>query len=118
MTKKTFKGLESLGSLVFSTNRDLPLDSGEEQEEESIAPAKQDLRVLLDRKNRKGKVATIVTGFQGPDAALEELGKLLKTKCGVGGAVNDGEIIVQGDHAARVLDILLKEGFRAKRSGG
>jgi translation initiation factor 1 len=118
MAKKTLKGLESLGGLVFSTNRDLPLDSGDAHEEESIAPSKQDLRVLLDRKNRKGKVATIVTGFQGPDDALEELGKLLKTKCGVGGAVKDGEIIVQGDHAARVLDILLKEGFRVKRSGG
>lgn len=118
MAKKTLKGLESLGGLVFSTNRDLPLDSGEGQDEDTIDPTRQNLRVVLDRKNRKGKVATIVTGFQGPDDALGELGKLLKTRCGVGGAVKDGEIIVQGDHAARVLDILIKEGYRAKRSGG
>ncbi len=117
MAKNTLKGLESLGGLVFSTNRDLPLHSGEE-EVETPAPKQQDLRVMLDRKNRKGKVATIVTGFQGSEDALAELGKMLKTKCGVGGAAKDGEIIIQGDHVARVLDILLKDGYKAKRTGG
>jgi len=117
MNKKTGKGLESLGGLVFSTNRDLPL-STEQEEGEVLLPRQQDLRVVLDRKNRKGKIATVVTGFQGSEEALSELGKLLKTKCGVGGSAKDGEIIVQGDHAVRVLDILLKEGYKAKRSGG
>lgn len=102
---------------MFSTNRDLPLHH-EQDDEVTPEPRKQDLRVTLDRKNRKGKVATIVTGFQGSEEALSDLGKLLKTRCGVGGSSKDGEIIVQGDHAARVLDILLKEGFKAKRSGG
>jgi len=117
MIKKTGKGLESLGGLVFSTNRDLPLHE-EQDAEEALAPRQQDLRVTLDRKHRKGKVATIITGFRGSEDALTELGKLLKTKCGVGGSAKDGEIIVQGDHAVRVLDILIKEGYRAKRSGG
>lgn len=118
MTKKTSKGLESLGGLVFSTNRSLSLGSNDKEESESIESGHQNLRVLLDRKNRKGKVATLVTGFQGPESDLAELGKMLKTKCGVGGAVKDGEVIIQGDHANRVLDILLKEGYKAKRSGG
>lgn len=117
MGKQPLKGLESLGGLVFSTNRDLPLHHDEE-ETETPDPRHQDLRVALDRKNRKGKVATIVTGFRGSETALEELGKMLKTRCGVGGSAKDGEIIIQGDHAARVLDILLKEGYRAKRTGG
>jgi len=117
MAKKTHIGLESLGGLVFSTNRDLPLQS-DAQEQDAVEPRHQDLRVTLDRKNRKGKVATIITGFQGPESALAELGKMLKTKCGVGGSAKDGEIIIQGDHAARVLDMLLKEGYKAKRSGG
>lgn len=117
MHKKTGNGLESLGGLVFSTNRDLPLNT-EESEEVELAPRQQDLRVTLDKKHRKGKVATIVTGFIGSEKALDELGKLLKTKCGVGGSAKDGEIIVQGDHAVRVLDILIKEGYKAKRSGG
>lgn len=118
MAKKTIKGFEGLGGLVFSTNRDLPLQRDDEETEDVTEPRHQDLRVHLDRKNRKGKVATIVTGFQGPDAALEELGRMLKTKCGVGGSVKDGEVIIQGDHAKRVLDILLNEGYKAKRSGG
>ncbi|MCF8258583.1 MAG: translation initiation factor [Flavobacteriales bacterium] len=117
MAKNTHKGLESLGGLVFSTNRDQPLKH-DPDDEEVIGPGQQDLRVTLDRKHRKGKVATIVTGFRGPDTALSELGKMLKTRCGVGGSAKDGEIIIQGDHAARVLDMLLKEGFKAKRSGG
>lgn len=118
MAKKTLKGLESLGGLIFSTNRDLPLQRDDDGTDEIPEPRHQDLRVTLDRKNRKGKVATVVTGFQGPDAALEELGKMLKTKCGVGGSAKEGEIIIQGDHAKRVLEILLNEGYRAKRSGG
>jgi translation initiation factor 1 len=117
MSKKTVKGLESLGGLVFSTNRDLPLHH-DDAPIDTPEPRKQDLRVTLDRKNRKGKVATVITGFQGSEEALAELGKLLKTRCGVGGSAKDGEIIVQGDHAVRVLDILLKEGYKAKRSGG
>ncbi|NJB87694.1 translation initiation factor 1 [Lewinella marina] len=77
------------------------------------------LRVLLDRKQRRGKTATIVTGFQGSDEALQELGKQLKVTCGVGGSAKDGEIIIQGDQRERVVAWLRTNGYpNTKKSGG
>ena len=77
------------------------------------------LRVTIDRKQRRGKVATIVTGYTGPEEALAELAKELKSKCGVGGAAKDGEIIIQGDKRKRVVEVLRERGFRdVKLSGG
>ena len=73
------------------------------------------MRILLDSKHRRGKSVTIVTGFVGKEDDLNELGKLLKVKCGVGGSVKDGEIIVQGDMRNRVLEILQKEGYKKVR---
>ncbi|MBQ9287666.1 MAG: translation initiation factor, partial [Bacteroidaceae bacterium] len=70
------------------------------------------LRVKLDRKNRGGKTVTLVTGFVGPEEDLKALGKLLKGKLGVGGSAKDGEIIIQGEFKERVIDILLKEGYK------
>ncbi|MGK6350467.1 translation initiation factor [Parapedobacter sp. DT-150] len=78
----------------------------------------QDLRVMLDRKMRGGKVATVVTGFVGTKEDLEALGKQLKQKCGVGGSAKHGEIIVQGDFRQRVLQLLKEAGYRAKLAGG
>jgi translation initiation factor 1 len=106
-------------NFVYSTNPDFKADSNEEEELESLSPGKQDLRVKLDRKNRGGKVVTIVTGFVGPENELKELGKTLKSRCGVGGSVKDGEIIVQGDFRDRVLNLLIESGYnRVKKSGG
>ncbi len=107
---------ERLG-VVYSTNNDYQYDT-DEQSVETLPPAQQDLRVWLDKKHRAGKVATIVRGFVGDDESLKALAKLLKSKCGVGGSAKDGEIIIQGDHRDRVVEILTKSGYKSKRAGG
>ena len=81
-------------------------------------PIPQDLRVLRDAKGRGGKTVTLIRGFVGTAADLEALGKLLKNRCGIGGSVKDGEIILQGDVRDKACDILTKEGYRFKRAGG
>jgi translation initiation factor 1 len=108
---------ERLG-MVYSTNPDFKFETGKQEEEESLPPQQQELRIQLDRKKRKGKSVTLVSGFVGNETDLKNLGKLLKTKCGVGGTVKEGEIIVQGDFCDKILEILKKEGYKAKRSGG
>ncbi len=103
--------------MVYSTNPNFEYTDST-QEEQSISPSEQNLRVWLDRKLKGGKVATIVKGFVGSDSELKELARELKTKCGVGGAAKDGEIIVQGDHRDRVVEILIKSGYKCKKAGG
>ena len=107
------------GGVVFSTDPNFEFQYDEPEVTAILPPDKQQLRVSLDRKQRGGKEVTLVTGFVGPKEELERLGKMLKTRCGVGGAVKDGEILIQGDHRERVLQLLIQEGFsRSKRSGG
>ena len=103
--------------IVYSTNPDLNLEE-DIYEEETLANSEQDLRVLLDKKQRKGKSVTLITGFIGTEDDLKKLGKELKSKCGVGGSVKNGEIIIQGDVRDKVLKILTESEFKAKKSGG
>ncbi len=103
--------------MVYSTATDYQFVTADESVE-TLPPAQQDLRVWLDKKHRAGKVATIVRGFVGADDDLKELAKLLKSKCGVGGSAKDGEIIIQGDHRDRVVEILAKSGYKSKKAGG
>ncbi len=97
--------------VVYSTNPDYDYDFQEEQEQELLPANQQKLRVVIDRKKRKGKEVTLVTGFVGPEDDLKELGKYLKTKCGVGGSAKDGEILVQGDQRDQVVQLLKEKGY-------
>lgn len=104
--------------VVYSTNPDFGKDSAEEQPEVSLPPNQQNLRVTLDKKQRAGKKVTLVTGFSGTTTDLEALGKMLKSKCGVGGTVKDHEIMIQGDFREKILQLLIAAGYKAKQSGG
>lgn len=102
-------------NVVYSTNPDFNYTTGEDEEPDTLPKDKQLLRISLDKRNRGGKAVTLVTGFTGTTADLAALGKWLKVKCGVGGSAKDGEIIIQGDLRAKVLDLLQKEGYTKAR---
>lgn len=104
--------------VVYSTSDSFEYNHGDQEDQETLPPAQQKLKVLLDKKARAGKQVTLVEGFVGSDDDLKELGKLLKNKCGVGGSAKDGEILIQGDHRDKVLQVLLLAGYGAKKSGG
>jgi len=101
--------------VVYSTNSAFDYTHSQQEESSTLPPAQQALRVLLDKSGRAGKQVTLVTGFVGTAGDLETLTKLLKTKCGVGGSCKQGEILIQGDAREKVMNILLKEGYKAKK---
>jgi translation initiation factor 1 len=101
---------------VYSTNPDFRPEE-EPGEERNTAPNQQNLRIFLDRLGGN-KLVTRVSGFEGDEQALTDLGKKLKQQCGTGGAVKDGEILLQGDKRDQVLNLLVKAGFKAKKAGG
>ena len=103
--------------MVFSTNPDFEYTTTEEQEAATLPPAQQNLRVWLDRKQRGGKTVTLVKGFVGSESDLTELGRMLKSRCGGGGSAKDGEIIIQGDHRDRVVELLIAAGYKCKKAG-
>jgi len=103
---------------VFSTNPDFEFDYDKEKEQETLLPQQQNLRVSIDKKGRGGKIATLITGFVGKEDDLNNLSKILKTKCGVGGTAKEREIIIQGDFRDRIIILLTEMGYKSKKSGG
>jgi translation initiation factor 1 len=118
MAKKKL-GLEDLGGFVFSTDNDFDPDQySDDTLQETLKPSEQRLEAHYSSKGRAGKTVTVVKGFEGTDDDLNSLGKELKKKCGVGGSVKDGEIIIQGDVRDKVMAYLREKGYNVKRVGG
>jgi translation initiation factor 1 len=105
------------GDIVYSTNPDFTFDEGKE-EIPTLPPQQQQLRLMLDKKQRGGKKVTLIMGFVGQQEDLADLGKQLKVLCGVGGSAKDGEILIQGDFREKLLAWLIQKGYKAKLSGG
>ncbi|MCF8415095.1 MAG: translation initiation factor [Crocinitomicaceae bacterium] len=105
-------------NIVYSTNPDFQFQFDEEEEQETLAKNQQKLYVSIDRKQRGGKEVTLIEGFVGNEDDLKELGKMLKSKCGVGGSVKDNEILIQGNFRDKIYDMLLKDGYGVKKKGG
>jgi translation initiation factor 1 len=116
MAKKKLNSLEDLGGFVFSTNDNFEYENA--KGEETLKPSEQSLEAHFSNKGRGGKTVTVIKGFVGSDNDLKQLGKHLKQKCGVGGSVKDGEIIIQGNYREKIMGILKKEGYLVKRIGG
>ena len=103
--------------IVYSTNPDFNYQYDDTPENETLPPSQQDLRIHL--QSLKGnKKLSVIRGFYGTADDLKELGKFLKTACGVGGSIKDGEILIQGDHRDKILGILQTEGYKARKAGG
>lgn len=110
--KQRFEGV------VYSTDSNFDYESEEEEIIETLPPRQQKLKVLLDKKARKGKVVTIIDGFVGQDEDLQNLAKTLKQKCGVGGSAKDGEILIQGDFKQKIFELLKTLDYQVKLVGG
>ncbi len=105
-------------NIVYSTNPNFNYQFDEENEQETLLPNQQKLYVSIDRKQRGGKEVTLIEGYIGAEDDLKELGKKIKTKCGVGGTVKDNEIIIQGNFKDKVFDLLSNDGYQVKKKGG
>ena len=98
-------------NIVYSTNPNFTYITDEKEENETLPKQQQKLRVSIEKNHRGGKTVTIIKNFTGTENDIKELGKLLKTRCGVGGSVKDGEILIQGDFKTKIIELLKKEGY-------
>jgi translation initiation factor 1 len=101
--------------VVYSTDSNFSYQEGSAEEQSSLESSKQQLRVSLDKSGRAGKQVTLVTGFVGNAADREALCKKLKTKCGTGGSVKEGEILIQGDVRDKIMQVLIQAGYKARK---
>jgi translation initiation factor 1 len=101
--------------VVYSTDSSFQFEYQQQEDSKTLPPQQQNLKVGLDKSMRAGKQVTLVTGFVGATSDLDQLGKVLKSKCGVGGSVKEGTIIIQGDHRDKIVDLLKKDGYKAKK---
>jgi translation initiation factor 1 len=102
---------------VYSTDPNFKFEE-DQQSAQTLAPEQQKLRVWLNTRLRAGKAVTLITGFAGTADDLEELGKKLKNSCGTGGSAKDGEILIQGDQREKVMQWLLKNGYKNSKKAG
>ncbi|MFA4852233.1 MAG: translation initiation factor [Bacteroidales bacterium] len=104
--------------VVYSTNPDFRYSFENTSDIVTLPPQQQDLRIFIEKKHRGGKTVTIIKGFIGKREDMEELAKMLKTKCGVGGIAKDGEILIQGDSRDKITELLILNGYKVKKAGG
>lgn len=108
---------KKITGVIYSTNPDFKYTYDEQVQAETLPPQQQNLRVFIEKKHRGGKTVCIIKDFIGKEKDLEELGKLLKSKCGTGGTVKDGEILIQGDFRDKIIEFLILKGYKAKKAG-
>jgi translation initiation factor 1 len=105
-------------NIVYSTNPNFQFQEEEAEITDTLPKNQQKLYVSIDKKQRGGKEVTLIEGFIGNDDDLKELGKFLKSKCGVGGTVKDGDILIQGNFRDKIIELLQNEKYSVKRKGG
>jgi translation initiation factor 1 len=118
MAKKKLSSLSDLGGFVFSTNENEDFSKFNNTENTKLESNQQYLEAHFSNKGRGGKTVTVIKGFIGSEKELKHLSKMLKQKCGVGGSVKDGDIIIQGNFRDKIIDILKNENYNVKRVGG